>query len=65
MLFRSHITLRVFDSLGRMVSSLVDEQQTAGYKQISFDGINLSSGLYFYVLESDFGLKTGKMILLK
>lgn len=59
------ISLKVYDTLGRMVSNLVDERQTAGFKQILFDGINLSTGLYFYVIDSDFGLKTGKMILLK
>ncbi len=59
------VKLEVIDILGRHVSTLVNKFEHSGSKTVNFDGSYLSSGIYFYVLESDFGLKTGKMILLK
>ena len=46
--FNSKVTLKVYDILGEEVSTLVNEVQDAGYKEVSFDGSNYASGIYIY-----------------
>ncbi len=48
--YRSHITLKVFDLLGREVASLANEELDFGEHSIMFSGNELSSGVYFYRL---------------
>jgi hypothetical protein len=62
---KSPVKLIVFDMLGRIVQTLVDEQLTPGTYQLNFSGSELSSGLYFYRLETGALTETKKMILLK
>ena len=61
----SHVTLKVYDILGREVESLVDRQQTAGNYSVSFDGSNLPSGVYLYRLQAGNFSSVKKMMLLK
>ncbi|RMD49441.1 MAG: T9SS C-terminal target domain-containing protein, partial [Ignavibacteria bacterium] len=42
------VRLEVFDLLGNIVTTLVNEYQNAGLHQINFNASNLSSGIYFY-----------------
>lgn len=58
-------TLRVYDILGRQVSTLVDWVTPAGNHSVSFDASRLASGIYFYRLESRSFSRTRKMVLLK
>ena len=44
----SHVTLKVYDVLGRVVTVLVDETQGAGEKSVIWDAREMSSGVYFY-----------------
>ena len=44
----SHVTLQVYDVLGREVATLLDREQAAGYYSAEFYGSRLSSGVYFY-----------------
>jgi hypothetical protein len=60
-----HVTLKVFDILGREVMKLVDEQQESGEHQVVFDGRNLSSGMYFYSIHAGAAHAVKKMILTK
>jgi hypothetical protein len=46
------ITLEVFDSIGRKVTTLVNEDQKAGEYSVVFYAENLPDGIYFYILKS-------------
>jgi len=59
------VTLDIYDLLGRKVESLVNQKQPAGVHDISFNALDLSSGIYLYRLQTDEFSDTKKMILLK
>lgn len=61
----NNVSLKIFDMLGKEVATLVNERQNSGSYSISFDGSNLSSGMYYYKLESGNFTDTKKMILVK
>jgi hypothetical protein len=65
----SNVTLKVYDVLGNVVATLVDEYKPAGEYEVEFDvssGISeLVSGIYFYQLKAGDYFETKKMILLK
>ena len=44
----SHITIMVYDILGREVKKLIDEDKTPGKYHVTFDASGLASGLYYY-----------------
>ena len=60
-----HVTLKVYDILGREVATLVNEQKPAGNYEVTFDASELSSGVYFYKLQAGSFVQTKKMILLR
>ena len=60
-----NVKLVVFDVLGREVTTLVNEVRNAGNYVVDFDASNLSSGVYFYTLESGNFTQTKKMLLVK
>jgi hypothetical protein len=62
---KNHISIAVFDLLGREVSTLVNDVQTAGNYTIDFDASRLSSGIYYYQLRSGSFVETKKMVLLR
>ena len=64
------VRLSVYDTGGRRVTTLVDGRRPEGLNQVSWDGRDsggraVSSGVYFYRLQSDDVTLTRKMILLK
>ncbi|MBM4172569.1 MAG: T9SS type A sorting domain-containing protein [Ignavibacteria bacterium] len=61
----SHVTLKVFDVLGKEISTLVDKGYIAGKYEVEFHGNNLSSGIYFYTLRTDDYKETKKLLLIK
>lgn len=63
----SHVTLKVYDLLGREVATLVDEYLNAGNYSSNFNTSNtaLTSNVYFYQLKYENFVETKKMILLK
>jgi hypothetical protein len=62
---RTHVSLKVFDVLGREVATLVDAVQEAGSYRVRFESKELSSGVYFYVLRAGKFVDVKKMMLLK
>ncbi|MFZ4589927.1 MAG: YCF48-related protein, partial [Ignavibacteria bacterium] len=62
---RNFITLKVFDIKGQEVKSLISEEYQPGNYEIKLTGDNLSSGVYYYRLQSKGFTETRKMILLK
>ena len=62
----SNVTLKVYDLMGREVATLLsNEKKAAGNYEISFHGAYLSSGIYFYKLQTEYFIKTMKMALIK
>ncbi len=59
------VTLKVYDVLGREISTLINEEKSRGNYIIKFDGTGLASGIYFYQLRSGKFLETKKFLLLK
>jgi hypothetical protein len=59
------VSLRVFNSAGQHVLTLVDGYRTAGRHEIKFEASRLSSGLYFYQLKTARYLQTRKMLLIR
>lgn len=59
------VKLTVFDALGRTVQILVNENKPAGKYEVQFNGSKLSSGVYFYKLESGQFTDIKKMMLVK
>jgi len=62
---KGFVSIRVYDSMGKMVSELVNNEMQAGNYSVNFTGENLPSGIYFYKLTSGNFTETKKMMLLK
>ncbi len=60
-----HVTLEVFDLLGRKVAVLVDEVHVVGDHSVLFDGEHLSSGIYIYQLRGETLSLRRELILMK
>ncbi|HEY5124119.1 MAG TPA: T9SS type A sorting domain-containing protein [Ignavibacteria bacterium] len=61
----SNVVLKVYDVMGREVQTLVNEKLSAGTYEVTFDGSNLTSGIYFYKLTAGNFVETKRMILIK
>jgi flagellar hook assembly protein FlgD len=66
----AHTTLRVFNIIGRLVRTLVDEEKLPGAYSVTWDGKDekgdqVSSGVYFYQLKAREQTETKKMVLLR
>jgi hypothetical protein len=59
------VTLKVYDVLGREISSLVNENEKAGRYEVSFDGSRLASGVYLCKMSSGNYSNIIKMLILK
>lgn len=64
---RNFVTLKVYDILGREITTLVNEYKDAGSYKVEFsvDKYNLSSGVYFYILKAGKNFLVKKMMLTK
>lgn len=59
------VQLRIYDVLGRVVGTLVNEQLQPGKYEIKFEARDLPTGMYFYRFQADNFVETRKMLLVK
>jgi hypothetical protein len=61
----SHVSLKVYDTAGRLVATLVDGWREAGTHKATFEGSGLASGIYLAVFSAENQSQSLKLILLK
>ncbi|MDQ3193355.1 MAG: T9SS type A sorting domain-containing protein, partial [Bacteroidota bacterium] len=59
------VVLKVYNELGKEMTTLVNAHKSAGTHEITFDAAEYASGIYFYKLESEGLISTKKMLLVK
>ena len=64
------VNITIYDMMGRQVKTLINDQQTAGYRSIQWNATNnadspVSAGLYLYMIQAGEFRQTKKMVLLK
>jgi Secretion system C-terminal sorting domain len=59
------VTLIIYDITGREVKTLISEVKQAGYYSVDFNGSSLSSGVYFYKIQSGDFISVKRMVLIK
>ncbi len=62
---RGEVTVRIFDLLGREITTLLKEELPAGVHQVVFDATELPSGVYLYRIQTDGFCQTRKLLLVK
>ena len=60
----ANVSLKIYNILGQLVATLVDERKEAGHYQVRWNA-NVASGIYFYRLHAEEFVQTKKMILLR
>lgn len=60
-----HVKLEVYNIMGQKIATLIDGRQDAGSHRIAWGAENMSSGVYFYRLETGDLTETKRMLLLK
>jgi spore coat protein A len=61
----SQVTLKIYDVLGKEVSTLINQVVPAGNHEVNFDATGLPSGVYFYNLTAGNFVENKKMMLMK
>jgi hypothetical protein len=61
----SVVSLKIYDLLGKEISTLINEVKSAGNYEVNFDAEQLTSGIYFYKIEAGNYIEAKKMILMK
>ena len=59
------VKIVVFDVMGREVQTLVNQSLTPGTYEVKFNGVNITSGVYFYRLQSGNFTETKRMLMIK
>jgi polyhydroxybutyrate depolymerase len=61
-----HVNLKIFDTSGRLIQTLLDEYKSSGEHSVIWNGTgNLNPGMYIYQIDTDGGYDTKTMIFLK
>jgi hypothetical protein len=61
----AHVKLEIYNLFGQKVATLVDGQQEAGYRSVTWDASEVPSGVYFYKLSGGDFTETRRMMLVK
>ena len=64
------VNITIYDMMGRQVKTLINDQQTAGYRSLQWNATNdlgqpVSAGMYLYTIQAGEFRQTKKMVLLK
>ena len=59
------VQIKIYDVLGKELKTILNEYKQAGVYEVEFDGNNLPSGVYLYIMISGSYSETKKMILLR
>jgi Leucine-rich repeat (LRR) protein len=59
------VILRVYDILGKQLTTLVNEEKPTGTYKVTWNASNLPSGIYFYRIQAENFVETKKIVLLK
>jgi len=64
------VNITIYDMMGRIIKTMVNQNQNSGYKSIQWDATNnqgqpVSAGVYLYTIEAGKFRQTKKMVLLK
>ncbi|MDQ3019565.1 MAG: T9SS type A sorting domain-containing protein [Bacteroidota bacterium] len=62
---KNYVTLKIFNSIGKEVATLVNQKQSPGRYSVDFNAANLPSGIYFYRIQTEGFIQTKGMMLLK
>ena len=62
---KTNLSLNVYNTLGEKVAEIFKGEMEEGYHEMMFNASGLSSGIYFYKIESENFNSTKKMILMK
>ena len=61
----SNVKLVVYDILGREIETLINEQKEPGAYELTWNAVNLPSGVYFYQIKAGDFIETKKMMLIR
>ena len=64
------VNITIYDMMGRIIKTMVNTEQTAGYKSVQWNATNdtgspVSAGIYLYMIQAGQFRQTKKMVLLK
>ena len=62
---RQFVTIKVYNVLGKEITTLVNEEKPEGQYSLNFNAGNFPSGVYFYTIRAGNFIETKKMLLLK
>jgi hypothetical protein len=62
---KSTVKLTIYNQLGELIQTLVNEEKSTGTYEITFNGQDLASGIYFYQIKANNFVSTKKLVLLK
>ncbi|MFH2031117.1 MAG: T9SS type A sorting domain-containing protein [Bacteroidota bacterium] len=61
----SHVTVNIYNSLGELVTKLVNKEQNVGSYKMNWNAVNMASGVYYYRIEAGDFVEVKKMLLVK